>query len=92
MTEDAARDSGVIIGLLPCPKVLNDGVGAFSGEANPRGRILAIDFGEALYGECDARIGVTEFQASFSGREDPTMDDLSEGFPCQTSIFSNSLR
>ena len=47
VTEEAANESGAAIGFPPLPNLLNEGVVAFSGEANPRGRTFAFDLGDA---------------------------------------------
>lgn len=44
---DAAIVSGAGIGFPPLPRRLSAGVGVFSGDANPLGRNLALDLGEA---------------------------------------------
>lgn len=51
VADEAAMESGAAIGLPPIPKRLKEGVGVLSGEAKPRGRTLALDFGEARYAE-----------------------------------------
>lgn len=92
VTEEAAKESGAAIGLPPVPSLLRDGVVVFSGDANPLGRILALDRGEARYAGYNARTGVRETRACCSDNVMPLMEELSLGLPLKLSDFSISLR
>ena len=92
VTELAATTSGVKTGRLPLfPNLLMAGETPFSGVENPRGRILALDLGEGLYGVYEARIGVTEFNESLGGCDTGTMAELFEDLLLHTLCFSNSF-
>ncbi len=47
VADEATNESGPAVGLPPLPSLLKEGAVVFSGDANPRGRTLALDLGEA---------------------------------------------
>ena len=82
--------SGAGIGFPPFPSRLSEGVSVFSGEANPRGRIFAFDFGDALYVGYGVLSG-NRATISRSERVEPVTVALSDDFFRKVSLLSNSL-
>lgn len=88
-----AGDSSVT-GSLPIPLARSGVVGCEDGVPNPRGRILAEDLADALYGVAPAKAveyGETFNVASDSDRDVGTVAALCGELPLHTSSFSSSF-
>lgn len=99
VAEDAATVSGAAMGFPPVPSLLSDWgmlvrVVSDGGEANPRGRSLAFDIGDARYEEILAGVmgPIMFLRLSRSLSDKAVTDDDSDGLFRKLSFCSISLR